>query len=285
MKAQQFTTTEKYNPQTYLPMFEYRGYTVYRNQKGDLKKDCNYIDKFGNTVNNNIPIHSGLVLKNGVKPSSRRAYKTVNLNISNFGGDVRGDINVCDLEHTRDVIDEHILERRNNTLQKIQNRKQSRLYTYILNNVTVIVTFDNDNTYNTNIYVNNHPLRNIYLTNEFTFKDVLKQVYFNKIGNYNNYDSSFVKKNYFRDIQTFTIDLEILPIYEYIGMVVEFKNEVHTIYDVWEHNDESDFKLFTDNGNIYLDVDEIKDLKVIALESKSPMKSFTALKNKARFYE
>ena len=167
-----------------------------------------------------------------------------------------------------------------------ENRKQSTLYTYILNNVTVKVTFDIDNAYNTNIYVNNQPLTNVYLTNDFTFKDVLKQVYFNKIAKYGiTFDNDFVKKSYFRDVQTFTIDLEVLPIYEYIGMVVEFKNEVHTIYNVWEHNNESDFKLFTDNGDIYLNVDEIRDLKVIALESETFIKSFTALKNKAKFYE
>ena len=287
MKAKQFTTTEKYNPRTFLAMFEYKGYTVYRNQQGDLKKDCNFTDGFGKTMNNTTPLHYALVVKNGIKPYSERAYETVNLHVSMFGGDDRGSIDLCDFKYTESKIDEFILERKNKVLQKIENRKQSKLYTYVLINVTIVVTFDADDDYKTNIYVNNKPLRYVYLTKDFTFNDVLKQVYFNVIAKYNvaDFDSNFVKKNYFKDIQTFTIDLKVLPIYEYIGMVVEFKDKIHTIYNVWDHNNESDFKLFTDNGDIYLDVEDIKNLKIISLESLDTMKSLIALKNKVIFYE
>lgn len=287
MKAIQFTTNDKYNPRTFIPMFEYKGYTVYRNEQGDLKKDCNFTDGFGKTMNNIIPLHYGLVVKNNVKPYSKRAYETVNLHVSMFGGDDKKDINLCDFKYTENKIDDFIFKRKNEVLQKIKNRKQTKLYTYILNNVTVSVTFDADDRYKTNIYVNNKPLRYVHLTKDFTFNDVLKQVYFNVIAKYNvaDFDSNFVKKKYFKDIKTFTIDLEVLPIYEYIGMVVNFKDKNHTVYNVWNHNNESDFKLFTDNGDIYINVEQVKDLKIISLESENTMKSLIALKNKVNFYE
>lgn len=287
MKAKQFTTTEKYNSRTFLPMFEYRGYTVYRNQKGDLKKDCNFTDGFGKTMNNTIPLHYALVVKNGVKPYSKRAYETVNLHVSMFGGDDRACIDLCDFKYTENKIDEFILNRKNKVLQKIENRKQTKLHTYVLNNVTIVVTFDADDNYETNIYVNNKPLRHVYLTKDFTFNDVLKQVYFNTIAKYNvaDFNSNFIKKKYFKNIQTFTTDLEILPIYEYIGKIIKFKDKMHTIYNVWNHNNESDFKLFTDNGDIYLNVGDIKDLKIISLKSEDTVKYLTALKNKVIFYE
>lgn len=287
MEVKQFTTIEKHSPQTFLPIFEYRGYTVFRNQQGHLKKDRNYTDSFGKTMNNTIPLHHALVVKNGVKPYSKRAYETVNLHVSMFGGDDMGTIDLCNFKYTENKIDGFVLQRKNRILQKVENRKQTKMYTYILNNVVVTVTFDADDNHNTNIYVNNKPLRHVKLKTDFNFDDVLKQVYFNTIAKYNiaNFDSDFVKKNYFRDIQTFIIDLEVLPIYEYIGMVVEFKGKTHTVFNVWNHANESDFKLFTDNGDIYINVTEVKDLKIISLKSESPMKSLRAVKNKLNFYE
>ena len=127
-----------------------------------------------------------------------------------------------DLTYIKKQIDNGIQARKERALELRKTRNESRFYTYICNNVTIRVLFYG---YNCEIFVNKRPLRHTRLSKDFTFEDVLAQVYYNTIAKYNvtYYDEQWLEgKKYanYINIKTEVIDLDILPIYEYINRMI-----------------------------------------------------------------
>lgn len=254
-------------------MYEYKGLTIYRSDKGILSKDCNYVDSEGNTMNKIKPLFYGYA-----KWTKHPNKSTGHLHVSMFGGDNRDSENDSDVEYTKQRIDEYLKNREKRIIEKWKSHRSGKVRKYILNNVTIVAIWTTESK---SIHVNDKHLRNVSLNKDFTFEDVLKQVYLNVIAKYNTYDPTIPK--YITDIKEIKIDLSILPLYEYIGYQVELNSEVFIIKDVWDYyyDDKADFKLITDKGDKLILLNDIPNIKLLG-EVEGDI---SILINKSNFYE
>jgi hypothetical protein len=267
--------------QTFNPKFEYKGYTIYKGDAPILyNKGGGYVNADGTPANKNIPLFYSLVIKN------KRSKPEPHLHVSMFGGDLNGDIDACDYEYTTNAIDKYIQNEREYTLKKWDKRNKRLHYTYICNNVTINVLQDLNDTYlKSLIYVNERSLRNVTLSENFTFNDVLEQVYINTISKYNSCDFSMVNTKKYQNKKTETIDLSILPVYEFLGLEVKHKDIVFIPYNVYFSYADNKYKFeCNDNKQIMLSVDEIKEVELKEVEISSIL-ALTILRHKHNFYE
>ena len=196
----------------------YKGFNIQRSTKIE---DVKIADHSGKILNEVTPYYYI-----GVE-STKKWYNTVGCYTSLEANNLSNSI-----AYIKNGIDKHLETQKEYKLERIKNRMESRHATYICNNVTIRAMFDagigGDYTQrNTQIYVNEQPLRNTYLNADFTFNDVLEQVYYNTIAKHNisKYSSEYTKKNYFKNHTTETIDIGIIPIYTFLGNKVKF-NEI-----------------------------------------------------------
>lgn len=254
----------------------YKGFTIEREAD---KETCNIADHSGNIVNKTTPYY--LIHVKSSKKWFNTAYCYTNLS------DIQKSIDFLKIR-----IDERIASERENKLTRINNRLKSKHATYVCNNVTIRVLFDmgiggDYSQQNTKIYVNERALRNTYLKENFTFEDVLMQVYFNTISKYNipDYSSEYTKKKYFKTHTTETIDLTILPIYEFLGKLVKLDNETFSPYHVRRHYRENSFFFEVMGGETKLvNLNQVKDLEIIG-ETNNLMCRMTALMKYSQFIE
>jgi len=250
---------------------EYRNYLVFKKIAPETFIYSNHDGTPANDIPDGKPSHT--IKKLLYQTTVRRKHglnKNLNIHSASVGGydGFENQYSKHQLDYTQKAIDRHIENRKENQLTKVNHHKNSRWYTYICNNVTINVFFDggiggdyiNDRS---EIYVNNRPLRSVSLTNDFTFNDVLKQVYYNTIANYNvyNFDSQYLKKNYFKNRKIETIDIDILPVYELLGAGIQYKDLVFAPTNVQKSCTYDGFK-FTYDGNkeVIIPVNEIKDI-------------------------
>lgn len=275
--------------ETYTPMYEYRGFTIYRGDIPQWKADINYVDAQGNSVNDKKPLFSATIRKN------KGASKNLNIHCAQFGGNdgLENEYTDKNWEYTKGQIDKYLEYKREYKITRIKNRMESRHATYICNNVTIRAMFDagigGDYTQrNTEIYVNERPLRNAYLNADFTFNDVLEQVYFNTIAKYNvsDYSSQYTKKNFFKNHTTETIDITILPVYELLGKVVKYNEIEFFPYDV--NRDRYERKGFTfkviQSDDVFVPLEVIKTLQITG-EATHPIVQLQSLMKYAQFVE
>lgn len=275
--------------EVYTPMYEYRGFTIYKSNLAQWSKDINYVDANGKTVNNLKPLYHAKAIKNKCLNKKDRFN---NIYISQFGGNdgLENEYTENNWTYTKKQIDSYIESQIEYKLKRIEVLKNSCYKTYICNNVTIRV-FREQSPYNeyetmSTIYVDERALRNVYLKNDFLFHDVLKQVYYNTISRYNSPDFKDANKKtkYFKTISTEKIDLTILPVYEFLGLVCDYNGTIFTPINVNEnYNEGFKFQCFQSEP-IEIEVDEIKNIKIVG-ESNNTMVLFCALKNKILFLE
>lgn len=254
----------------------YKGFIIERESD---KVTCNIADHSGNIVNKTTPYY--LLSVKSTKKWYNTAYCYTNLI----------DIDKS-IAHLKMRIDERIESERQNKLTRINNRLKSKHATYICNNVTIRVLFDmgiggDYSQLNTNIYVNERPLRGAYLRENFTFEDVLMQVYINTISKYNmsDYSSELVKKNYFKIHTTETIDLTILPVYEYLGKLVKLGNETFSPHNVRRDYQNNVFKFEVFGGETKLvSLNDVKNLEIVG-ETNNLLCRMSALMKYSNFVE
>jgi hypothetical protein len=260
--------------QRYKPMYEYKGFTVFKGDNPILSKDCNYVDAHGKTVNAKEPLFSSCV---------KKGNRYNNIHSSMFGGDGK-DPAYSDTDYTKKQIDDYLERRKERILESFKKHRSGKVRKYILDNVVITVIYLEGEF--KDIYVNERPLRRVNLRYDFTFKDVLCQVYLKTIAKYNVTALKDLRiPAYIKDIQEETIKLSVLPLYEYIGLVVEWNKEQYIIRDVWDYyyNDKADFRLLTDKGDLLIKVEDIPNLKVLG-EHKGEYQ-ISCLINKLNFYE
>jgi hypothetical protein len=266
--------------QTFTPMFEYKGYTIY---KGDnpmyYDKGHTYVDHDGTPSNKNVPLFYSEVIKN--KRTKPERY----LNVSMFGGDELGDTHLSDMEYTKKMIDRHDELRRERILKEWNNRNNTLHYTYECNNVIINVLQNLNDRIDTQIYVNERSLRNAHLPKNFTFNDILEQVYINTISKYNTTAFSKLNTKIYKNKKVEKIDLTILPVYEFLGLEVDYKGKKFIPHNVFFSSAYDDKFVFeTKDDKVLISVEEIKDLELKIVEIPS-MYALSVLKNKYKFYE
>lgn len=270
---------------TFDPMFEYRGFTIYKGRTPIWNKDCNYIDKNGNPANDKKPLYHSMVIKNKSSNYYNQIYASM------FGGNdgLENDYTSENWEYTKKQIDSHIENQREYKRKRIQIFKNSRFAVYECNNVTIRVLIEQSpyNKYENRatIYVNERALRDVYLSPDFVFTDVLKQVYYNTISKYNipNFSDKDIKTNYIRNKSHKKIDISILPVYELLGFVCRFEGVEFIPIDVRKTNEGFSFDCGK-SGQIEITTGSIKNIEIIG-EVNDTLINFVALKNKIKFYE
>jgi hypothetical protein len=266
--------------QTFTPMFEYKGYTIY---KGDnpmyYDKGHTYVDHDGTPSNKNVPLFYSEVIKN------KRTKPERNLYVSMFGGDKLGDTHLSDMEYTKKMIDRHDELRREQILKEWDNRNNTLHYTYECNNVIINVLQNLNDRIDTQIYVNERSLRNAHLPKNFTFNDILEQVYINTISKYNTTAFSKLNTKIYKNKKVEKIDLTILPVYEFLGLEVDYKGKKFIPHNVFFSSAYDDKFVFeTKDDKVLISVEEIKDLELKEVEMPS-IYALSVLKNKYKFYE
>ena len=266
--------------QTFTPMFEYKGYTIY---KGDnpmyYDKGHRYVDHDGTPSNENVPLFYSEIIKNKRTKPERNVYGSM------FGGDKLGDTNLCDMEYTKKMIDRHDELRREQILKEWNNRNNTLHYTYECNNVTINVLQNLNDRIETRIYVNERSLRNAHLPKNFTFNDILEQVYINTISKYNTTAFSKLNTKIYKNKKVEKIDLTILPVYEFLGLEVDYKGKKFIPHNVFFSSAYDDKFVFeTKDDKVLISVEEIKDLELKEVEIPS-IYALSVLRNKFKFYE
>jgi hypothetical protein len=242
-------------------------------------KGHTYVDHDGTPSNKNVPLFYSEVIKN------KRTKPERNLYVSMFGGDKLGDTHLSDMEYTKKMIDRHDELRRERILENWNNRNNTLHYTYECNNVTINVLQNLNDRIDTQIYVNERSLRNVHLPKNFTFNDILEQVYINTISKYNTTAFSKLNTKIYKNKKVEKIDLTILPVYEFLGLEVDYKGKKFIPHNVFFSSAYDDKFVFeTKDDKVLISVDEIKDLELKIVEIPS-MYALIVLKNKYKFYE
>lgn len=270
---------------TYSPIYEYRGFTIYRGQTPIWNKDCNYVDHNGQKCNDKKPLFSSFVTKN----KSSNHYN--NIYVSKFGGNdgIENEYTPSQWEYTKQQIDKYIENQKEYKNKRIQVLKNSRFAVYELNNVTIRVLVEKSpyNEYENycTIWVNENRLYNAYLKPDFVFNDVLKNVYYNKIAKYNSskFSDSGVKINYIRNKSFEKINISILPVYELLGLVCKWETIEFIPTNVRESNEGFIFSCYKDK-DLEIPTEKIIDIEPIG-EVKDTLIEYVALTNKVIFYE
>jgi hypothetical protein len=269
---------------TYLPIYEYRGFTIYRGQTPIWNKDCNYVDHNGQKCNDKKPLFNSLVTKN----KSSNYYN--NIYISKFGGNdgIENEYTPSQWEYARQQIDKHIESQREYKNKRIQVLKNSRFAVYELNNVTIRVLVEKSpyNKYENyyTIWVNENQLHNVCLKPDFVFNDVLKNVYYNTIAKYNRrkFSDSGLKTNYIRNKSFEKINISILPVYELLGLICKWGTIEFIPTNVRESNEGFIFSCYKDK-DLEIPTEKIADIEPIG-EVKDTLIDYVVLTNKIRFY-
>lgn len=274
--------TMKYLNDTYTLLMEHRGYEVYVAKK---PSPYNYVNQDGTRSNDIKPCY-----ETTVRRVKGQAHST-NIHVHLVGGNdgIEGGYTPEQLEYTKAQIDQHIGWKKKSQKEAIENHKKSRHATYICNNVTINAFFHagigGDYTQDkTEIFVNEMPLRYAYLNQDFTFDDVLMQVYHNKIARYNVCTYEQQPKNFFKNKTVETIDISILPLYEYLGMILKFNGITFVPYNVHKTHDKA-FRFEHKGEDVIIPLNRIGEIEVLATEHNQVWESFTALKNKLNFIE
>lgn len=272
----------KYLNDIFTCFMEYRGYEVYVATK---PSEMNYINPDGTRSNDIKPCYETTVRR--VKGQTH----ITNIHAHLVGGNdgIEGAYTPEQLEYTKQKIDERIGWNKKYQKTAIENHKASRHATYICNNVTINAFFhagiggDYTQKY-TEIFVNEMPLRYAYLNQDFVFEDVLMQVYHNKIARYNVWTYEQQPKNFFKNKSVETIDMSILPLYEYFGMILKFDDITFIPYNVHKTHDKK-FRFKHKGKDVVIPLNRIGEIEVLATEHNQVWESFTALKNKLNFIE
>lgn len=257
----------------------YKGFNIQRDTE---KVTCKIADHSGNVLNATTPYYSLSV------ESTKKWYNTACCYTSKEANDLKARI-----EYLKGQIDKHLETQKEKKLERIKNRMESRHATYICNNVTIHAMFDagiggDYSQQNTEIYVNEQPLRNAYLTPDFTFNDVLEQVYYNKIAksNVSKYSSPYTKKNYFKTHTTETIDLTIVPVYHFLGLEVKYNEiEFEPIHVLKDRLEGKGFTFKVVKGeDVFVPLEDIKTL-LMGGEATNIVVRLQSLMKKLQFVE
>lgn len=270
------------NYDTYTPMYEYRGFTIYKGQTPIWYKDMPYSDGKGNKCNDKKPFYRSLVTKN----KSTNFYNQIY--VADFGGNngLENEYTPENWEYSKKQIDRYIEVQREYKQSRIEVLKNTRFAVYECNNVTirVLITQSPYNKYENycDVWVNERSLTRAYLKPNFTFNDVLKEVLYRPISNYKSYDfKENIKTNYIKNKTFEKIDLTILPVYEFLGVLCKFNDLEFIPMNV--HESENGFRFeCVKSDDVDIPIENVNSIEIIG-EPENTLVQYTCLKNKLRF--
>jgi len=243
-------------------------------------------------VSHNICDHDGNSLDGDFYYISTESYAKVSLGLKNISTQAgryvhrtKSDI-AKGIEYVKEAIDKEIEYQIEKQRIRIATHRDSKITTYILNNVTINVLQYGDKL---EIYANERPLRHPYLPKNFTLTDVLLNMHTRVIANYNVGKFSDIKTNYYKNRETHTIDMDFLPLYEFLGECIKIKDTICFPQNIRTSGRDNSISIVL-AGNELLDV-SIEDISKIefATADVSPalmgMKKLVGLQNKLQFLE
>jgi len=243
-------------------------------------------------VTHNICDHNGVTLSGDFYYITTESYakvymgcKNISIQAGRYVHRTKSDI-VKGIEYIKKAIDKEVEYQIKRQRKRIYAHKNSKITTFVLNNVTInVLQYDSK----LEIYVNEQPLRHPYLPENFTLNDVLLNVHTRTIAKYNVGKFSNIKTNFYKNRITHTIDMSVLPLYEFLGECIKIKDRVVFPQNIRTNGRDNSISLVIDGGE-YLEV-SLEDISKIefATVDISPalmgIKKLAGMQNKLHFLE